>query len=154
MKKFSQLFLGILLCSYMIAAEKVIAQTSYTPDSQELNGCKFDSDLWNAQRDAHGFGFKPMVGDLLKTHHLFGLSREKVKQLLGPPDLVVVGATFVYCLGPRRYDGFASLNLDIRFDDGAVNRYCIERIGWVGKPGTDKQKRLYSNCGKWIINPN
>jgi hypothetical protein len=88
----------------------------------------FDAGLWKAQRDEDFDGDNPragMVGQLQREHLVEGTLRERVHDLLGPPESVR-GDTDLYELG-RSATGVDYEQLAIVYEDGRVATTLIKR---------------------------
>ena len=88
----------------------------------------FDAGLWKAQRDEDFDGDNPragMVGELQREHLVEGTLRERVHDLLGPPESVR-GDTDLYELG-RSATGVDYEQLAIVYEDGRVATTLVKR---------------------------
>jgi hypothetical protein len=88
----------------------------------------FDAGLWKAQRDEDFDGDNPragMVGQLQREHLVEGTLRERVHDLLGPPESVR-GDTDLYELG-RSATGVDYEQLAIVYEDGRVATTLVKR---------------------------
>jgi hypothetical protein len=85
----------------------------------------FESAAW---RDGERIDFEDsvrlrMVDDLLRRHHLVGMSKAEIDELLGPPTETggFAGYDYAYLLGPERaFFRTDSEWLVIKFDQGRV----------------------------------
>jgi hypothetical protein len=88
----------------------------------------FDAGVWKAQGDDEFDGDNPragMVGELQREHLIAGTPRERVRDLLGPPESVG-GDTDLYELG-RSATGVDYEQLAVVYEDGRVARTLLRR---------------------------
>jgi hypothetical protein len=88
----------------------------------------FDPDVWKAQRDEDFDGDNPragMVGELRREHLVEGTPRERVHDLLGPPESVR-GDSDLYELG-RSATGVDYEQLAVVYEDGRLAGTLIKR---------------------------
>lgn len=88
----------------------------------------FDATVWKAQRDEDFDGDNPraaMVGELQREHLAEGTARDRVHDLLGPPESVD-GDTELYELG-RSATGVDYEQLAIVYEDDRIARTLIKR---------------------------
>jgi hypothetical protein len=88
----------------------------------------FDADVWKAQREQDFDGDNPragMVGELQREHLVEGTPRERVHDLLGPPESVR-GETDLYELG-RSATGVDYEQLAVVYEDGGLARSLLKR---------------------------
>ncbi len=86
---------------------------------ERLNRREFDSTEWKNTKNVTNNIRIRMVDDLLRRHHLNGMSREQVTALIGEPDKTEYfkNSDMVYWLGPER--GFMNIDsewLVVRLD--------------------------------------
>lgn len=94
----------------------------------ERSGMGFDADVWKAQTDESFDGNNPragMVGELQREHLVEGTPRERVHDLLGPPESIQ-GDIDLYELG-RSSTGVDYEQLAIVYEDDRVARTLIKR---------------------------
>ena len=94
----------------------------------ERSSMGFDATVWKAQRDEDFEGDNPragMVGELQRNHLVEGTPRERIHDLLGPPESVR-GETDLYELG-RSATGVDYEQLAIVYEDDELARTLIKR---------------------------
>jgi hypothetical protein len=88
----------------------------------------FDAGVWKAQREEDFDADNPragMVGELQREHLVEGTPRDRVRDLLGPPESVR-GDSDLYELG-RSATGVDYEQLAIVYEDGRVARTLVKR---------------------------
>lgn len=88
-----------------------------------LSRRKFESEAWKKAKDGGDTIRIRMVDDLVRTHHLAGMSQTRIDALLGAPEKTTYFREYdyVYWLGPER--GFISTDsewLVLRFEKHIV----------------------------------